>query len=389
MRNNQPGIHKLESGKLSTGQDFAHHHSILSIVAQKFVKFGRLTRLRCHPSDNEMHVTYSPEGIYLDSLDLWLDPRRNRPAAWLSHAHSDHARGSHGIALGTHDTLEIYALRAGETAVAQTRMQPLAYGQSMDWKGARLTCLPAAHILGAAQLLVEYGHDRLIYTGDIKLQAPFCGATTQVEPCHHLITECTFGLPVFHFLSKEEAASRIVRFAHECLKDGDTPAFLGYALGRGQEIAHVLACAGIATTVHGAISRYFPWYQRAGYGFGDWQPYVREGSGAEDRRRAIIAVPGFRDTLQASVRRVRIGYVSGWASMDNARARTGAEELIPYSDHGGFQELLDLVQLTGARRVDAVHGYTEIFARILAERGYDAHAPAVFGERGADEEVTE
>ncbi|MCW5965584.1 MAG: hypothetical protein KIT83_16220 [Bryobacterales bacterium] len=337
-----------------------------------------------------MHVTYSPEGIYLGAIGLWLDPRRSQPAAWLSHAHFDHARGSHGTAIGTPDTLEIYALRAGEAAVAHTRMQPLPYGESIECNGARLTSLPAAHILGAAQLLVEHGNERLVYTGDIKLRPPLCGAITRVEPCHHLIMECTFGLPIFHFLSKEEATARIVRFARECFDEGDTPAFLGYALGRGQEIAHVLASHGIATTIHGAISRYFPWYQRAGYGFGDWRPYQRdEAAVTGDTPRAMVTVPSFRATLQASTRRIRIAYVSGWASMDNARARTGAEELIPYSDHGGFHELLDLVQQSGVTKVDAVHGFTDTFARILAQRGVDAHAPSAFGERGSDEEAAD
>jgi Cft2 family RNA processing exonuclease len=338
-----------------------------------------------------MHVTYSPEGIYLPDVDLWLDPRGSQPAAWLSHAHSDHARGSHGMAIGTPDTLEIYALRAGEAAVAQTRMHPLAYGESTLRHGARLTCLPAAHILGAAQLLVEHADQRLLYTGDIKLRAPLCGAETVVPPCHHLITECTFGLPIFHFLSREEAALRIQSFARQCLAEGDTPAFLGYALGRGQEIAHVLAQAAIPTRVHGAIARYFPWYQRAGYQFGDWQPYTSALSkqDAGSLPRALVAVPSFRGALQASAQRVRVAYVSGWASMDNARARTGAEELIPYSDHADFQELLDLVQRSAASRIDAVHGFTETFARILSQRGHDAHATTVFGERGADEETSD
>ena len=61
--------------------------------------------------------------------------------------------------------------------------------------------------------------------------------------------------------------------------------------------------------------------------------------------------------------------------MDNARNRAGAEELIPYSDHADFDELLALVENSGAREVDVVHGYTEAFARILRQRGIDARAP--------------
>ncbi len=42
----------------------------------------------------------------------------------------------------------------------------------MEWHGARLTAFPASHILGAAQLLIEFENERLVYTGDIKLRQP-------------------------------------------------------------------------------------------------------------------------------------------------------------------------------------------------------------------------
>lgn len=329
-----------------------------------------------------MHVNYSPEGIYLPDIDLWLDPHRNSTAAWISHAHSDHARGSHGVVFCTPVTREIYCVRAGEGATRETRFVDLDYGATAEWKGARLTSLPAGHILGAAQLLVEYRSERLVYTGDIKRNPPLCGVTTQIASCEHLIMECTFGLPVFHFLAREEAAARIATFARECLEDGDTPAFLGYALGRGQEIAHVLGAAGIPTALHGAIARYVPWYEQAGYTFGDWKSYDRR----DVAKRALVVTPGFRNSLQAAGKNVRIAYVSGWASMDNARARTGAEALIPYSDHGDFGELLALATESEARKVDTVHGYTQTFARILRDRGLDASAPLAVEERNAEEE---
>jgi Cft2 family RNA processing exonuclease len=147
--------------------------------------------------------------------------------------------------------------------------------------------------------------------------------------------------------------------------------FLGYALGRGQEIAHVLCTAGIPTAVHGSIGRLVPFYREAGYGFPGLEPYDRE----RTEGRALVVVPGFRSVLAASGRRFRFAYVSGWASMANARARMGAEELIPWSDHADFEELLAIVEGSGAHRVDVVHGYAEAFARILRMRGIDAFAP--------------
>jgi hypothetical protein len=112
-------------------------------------------------------------------------------------------------------------------------------------------------------LLVEYRGERLVYTGDIKLRAPLCGTVTEIVQCDRLIIESTFGLPIYRFLARDEARSRIVNFTRECLADGVIPVIIGHALGRGQEIAHVLWDAGIPTAIHGSIARYIPWYERA------------------------------------------------------------------------------------------------------------------------------
>jgi hypothetical protein len=83
---------------------------------------------------------------------------------------------------------------------------------------------------------------------------------------------------------------------------------------------------------------------------------------------------------------IRVAYVSGWALLDHSRARTGADELIPYSDHGDFSELIEIVERSGARRVDVVHGYTDAFAHVLRKRGIDANAVQLepHGEEGGE-----
>jgi len=224
--------------------------------------------------------------------------------------------------------------------------------------------------LGAAQLLIEHGGERLVYSGDIKLRAPLCGVAAGIAPCDRLIIECTFGLPIYHFLERDDAAARIEAFARECLDEGVTPIFYGYALGRGQEIVHVLCRAGIPVAVHGAVARFIPLYEQAGYGFDGWQPYDAK----QTRGKALVLTPSMGRIVEARGKNFRVAYVSGWAALANARAKAGAEELIPYSDHGDFSELVAMIERSGARRVDLVHGYTGAFAHILRQRGIDAHA---------------
>lgn len=318
-----------------------------------------------------MDIRFTAQGIYLPEIDLWLDPQQRCENSWISHGHSDHARGLHGAVLGTPETLRIYRIRWPEQIETPQRLYPLPLREPMEWSGATLTAFPASHIVGAAQLLIEYRGERVVYTGDIKLRQAICGESTEIVPCDRLIIESTFGLPIFHFLDREDAASRIIAFARECLDAQVTPVFIGYPLGRGQEVAHVLCHAGIPTAIHGSIARMLAVYEESGFTFPGWSPY----NARETKGKALVVVPGFQMFLEASGKTTRLAYVSGWAALDNARKRSGAEELIPYSDHADFSELLSLVEGSGAREVDVVHGYTEAFAAILTQRGITARAP--------------
>jgi Cft2 family RNA processing exonuclease len=264
-----------------------------------------------------------------------------------------------------------------EETQQEPRMLPLDFGESLEWHGARLTALSASHILGAAQLAIDYGGERLVYTGDIKLRPSLFGDFAEPQACDRLIIESTFGLPIYRLLTREEGADRIVNFARACLDEGVVPVFIGYALGRGQEIVHVLTQAGIATAVHGAIARFIPAYENYGYSFPGWEPYEAKAISG----KALVVVPTHGASLAAVRKNVRIAYVSGWAALDNARTRSGAEELIAYSDHADFDELLKLVEQSGAKRIDVVHGYTAPFAHILQTRGYQASAPLRAGSR--------
>jgi Cft2 family RNA processing exonuclease len=319
-----------------------------------------------------VQISFRQTGIYLPEIDLWLDNTDPCAATWISHGHSDHAGGCHGKVIGTSTTLRFYRMRLWlEEGQEEPAQHAIEYGETMQWNGARLTAYPAGHILGAAQLLVEFKGERLVYTGDIKLRPPLCGAATHSVTCDQLIVESTFGLPIFKLLSREEGAQRIIDFARECLTAGISPVFIGYALGRGQEIVHVLSKAGIPTAVHGAIAKFIPVYEEHGYGFSGWEPYdARNTTG-----RALVVIPAHGAALGATGKKMRMAYVSGWAALDNARNRSGAEELIPYSDHADFDELLSLVGQSQARHVDIVHGYAAPLAHILQQRGVSAAAP--------------
>ena len=153
-----------------------------------------------------MNAECKPEGNFLPAIDLWLGPRVPVPSDWLSHAHSDHDRGLHDTVIATTITAQIYRHRRPLPPGRTQQVFTLNPHQSMEWNGATLTARQAAHILGAAQIEIEFQGERLVYTGGIKRRTPpIRGWHTESAPCDHLIIESTFGIP--------EAQSRIANFA--------------------------------------------------------------------------------------------------------------------------------------------------------------------------------
>ena len=75
---------------------FAWQCLIARRLAERGVRFIQLYHKDWdHHGGVKQGVEFKAEGIYLPAIDLWLDPRVPVPSAWLSHAHSDHARGLH------------------------------------------------------------------------------------------------------------------------------------------------------------------------------------------------------------------------------------------------------------------------------------------------------
>ncbi len=58
-----------------------------------------------------------------------------------------------------------------------------------------ITLIPAGHMLGSAQILMEYQGTRYLYTGDYKLQADATCEPLEWVKTDVLITESTFANP--------------------------------------------------------------------------------------------------------------------------------------------------------------------------------------------------
>ena len=276
----------------------------------------------------------------------------------------------------TSETLALYRRRHPEwNGVART----LRHGEAAESGAFRLSLFPAGHVLGSAQVFFEEGGRSLLYTGDFKRRASATAAAAETPAANVLLTETTFGLPVFRFPTRAQLAERLVASCRGALEEGKTPVLLAYALGKSQEAAAILDAAGIPMVLHGAAWKLLPEYAGAGFHFRDARAYA---DGPPVSGEALIVPPScVRTPVVQKIRKRRVIYLSGWALRSASRADFDADLLLPMSDHADFDELLAHVDEVRPQTVLTMHGYARDFARILSSRGIESVPLAEIGER--------
>lgn len=307
------------------------------------------------------------DGVELPELGLWLDPRRRKALAFVSHAHSDHI-GAHAEVILTRETAALMQARLR----GKRTERELEFDQAHRLGEAALRLLPAGHITGSAQVHVESAEGSLLYTGDFKLRQ-----SRSAEPCRWrqadtLIMETTFGIPRYVFPPQAEVEAAVVEFCRQTLAEKATPVLMVYALGKAQELIWTLLENGLTPRLHSAVYRMteicrhlqpgFP----AGYAL--WE-------GASGTGNVVVMPPGRRlRPLLNAIQPCRTAVLTGWALSPGARFRYQCDAAFPWSDHADYPDLMRYVELVQPRRVLTLHGFAAEFARDLRARGFDSRA---------------
>ena len=166
--------------------------------------------------------------------------------------------------------------------------QALAYDESLRVGDVDVRFVPAGHVLGSAQIVLEHAGERVVVSGDYKRRPdPTCACFVPV-PCDIFITEATFGLPVFRH---PETGSEIDRLLHRLHADPSRCVLVGaYALGKAQRIITELRARGHHDPIyfHGAIERLNQLYESFGVALGELRPAAAR---PKRRWRAISSSP--------------------------------------------------------------------------------------------------
>lgn len=328
-------------------------------------------------------LTFTERGIYCPAGDFYIDPWRPVSRALITHGHSDHARPGHGAYLATEAAAPVIRHRLGEITLDTIR-----FGERRQIGRATVSFHPAGHIPGSAQIRVEVGGEVWVASGDYKL-APdgLCEAFEPVR-CHAFITECTFGLPVFTWRPQHEIAAEINHWWATTAAEGRHCLLGAYSLGKAQRLMALLDPEIGPILTHGAVENTNAVLRAQGYALPDTHHVTPDLDVKAYPGALVIAPPSaLGSTWARRFGRASTGMASGWMRMRGVRRRRGADRGFVLSDHADWPELHEAIRQTGAERIFATHGYTEIFARWLNTQGYQAEV--VPTEFGGEEDVAD
>ncbi len=301
-------------------------------------------------------------GIHIKGTDLWLDARSKTDFCFVSHAHADHAI-KHAEILATTETARLFQHRYGKAT-----FRTLEYYRPRKIRGVKVQLFPSGHILGGAQIAIETGGVRIVYTGDFKLRKSMTARRAEVRKCDILIMESTFGRPHYVFPTPAEIHTRMVEFVEQARASRRVPVFVAYSLGKAQEAMKILSNRGYRLSVHQSVYNIAKIYEEFGIRFRDYKLFE---DGDHLHRVLILPPQAQRSRMLAGIPRKRVAMLTGWAVDRDVSYYSGADEAIPLSDHADFSELIQYVSKAQPQKVYTVHGFSE-FVRSLQERGFDA-----------------
>ena len=335
-----------------------------------------------HP---ETWLRTRPEGLWCEPGDFFIDPVRAVDRAVITHAHSDHARPGHSAVLATPATLALMRARLGETG-AGVSQQAMAFGAPVTIGDVRVSLAPAGHVLGSAQVVMEYQGSRTVVSGDYKRAPDATCVGFEPIPCDVFVTEATFALPVF---IHPPAGQEITRLLDSLVLFPDRTHVVGcYALGKCQRLISLLRAAGWDRPIwlHGALAAMCAIYRDQGVDLGPTRPVTEAAKG--DLAGAIVLAPpsAIADRWSRRLEDPIAALASGWMRVRQRARQRGVELPLVISDHADWNELNATLDDVGAPEVWVTHGREEALIHAAAQRGIRGRALRLVGYGDEDDE---
>ncbi len=307
-----------------------------------------------------MLLQFTNSGIYCAQANVYIDPWRPVNYAIITHAHSDHARYGHKNYLAHTHSENILKHRLGNIAI-----QTIPYNQSIIVNGVSISLHPAGHIIGSAQVRLEYNNEVWVVSGDYKVKQD--GYTIPFEPvkCNHFITESTFGLPIYNFPESEIVNKNMNDWVKQNANEGFNSVLIGYALGKAQRILNGLE-TDLPILLHNTI---YQTNEALNFDNSNFVKFSTDYKNDSKHPHIILATGSVLGTSWLNrFNDYKIAMCSGWMQLRGARRRQNLDMGFVMSDHADWESLNYAILATGAENVYVTHGYKSIYAKWLREQ---------------------
>lgn len=290
----------------------------------------------------EDFVAFDANGLYCKYGDFYIDPQQPVKNAVISHAHADHAVSGNTNVYATPATLHFMQLRYAKSTGRV--LNKISYNEPFNVGGVQITYISAGHILGSAQVLMEYRGVKYLYTGDYKLQPDATCEPIEWVKADVLITESTFADPAIIHPDPVEEIKKLNGIQSNILLGA-------YSLGKSQRLIQMINehAPQKKVLVHHRIMAINAIYERMGYSPGNYQIYGRKLM--KEQKEFVYIVPPFTFDSYFKAVGVKRLFASGWKNL-----QVNKDDTLFISDHVDWNDILQAIKEVQPTQVWTLHG---------------------------------
>jgi putative mRNA 3-end processing factor len=314
-------------------------------------------------------LQFTESGIYCKHGKFYIDPWKRVDCALITHAHSDHSRWGMKHYIAHHLSVNVMKLRLGK----DISINGYEYGEFFYLNGVKISFHPAGHIIGSAQIRVEYKGEVWVVSGDYKVENDLISTAFEPVKCHTFITESTFGLPIYKWKPQNLIFNEVNDWWATNAKESNCSVILGYSLGKAQRILQNVDDGIGNIYTHTSIENTNEAIRNSGIKLKETNKISTETPRVELGKGLVIAPPSAMNTPWIKkLEPYSLAVASGWMATRGGRRRRNIEKGFVISDHADWNGLLKAISATECEKIFVTHGFQAVFVKYLQEQGLDS-----------------